>query len=209
MSPKQAVVVKTLGSDAEEQVAISPLTDAQDGWGTNGAGAVMQNSFNPSPQKGIVERAVEKIGVFYTYDRDGKLYTPFPGRNHVKVVHAWYSLARAGIFRLTCLIDPPIPSRNVPEALRVCNDYHAQHLFGRLYVENYDIEGQSVALLWFESQVVISDTVSVDFLATFIKSRLATGLAYLAEPQTQKRLYGSRPKVSRTTTRKGKGGDAA
>jgi hypothetical protein len=209
MTQNQAVFVKTLGSDAEEQVSIYPATAVQDGWETNGDGAVMHRPFNPPPEKDIVERALEKIGGYYTRDRDGKLYTPLSGTNRVKAVHAWYSLSSKGIFRLICLVDPPIPPRNVREAMGVCNDYHTHYLFGRLYVDTPQIEGEAVTLLWFESQLDISAGVSVDFLATFIQSRLATGCAYLAEPQTQKRLYGSGPKRGRKTSGNGKDGDAA
>jgi hypothetical protein len=138
-------------------------------------------------------RALDRIGQPYTH-RDGDLYAVIPSRERPDAyLQVWFLIdgQTDKIFRLSCLVQPPIPWQNVPEAMFSCESYHENFRFGRLYL--WAEEGQSVTNLRFEGQIDVTDGVSEAFLGTYIASHLANICAFLAQALRDTPLFGDHP----------------
>ena len=161
--------------------------------GTNGAdeivSAVIPHNAIQSFSPGLLEEALNSIGVNYMRDQDGDLCTLIPSDSISCPAVCWFLIddEYPQIFTLYCRVSPRIPQSKRQDALLACNEYNTRYRFGRFQLSITD--GQTDATFYFVAQLDLSDGTTVAFLKTFILSHLSSACAFLGEPHVQKRLF--------------------
>jgi hypothetical protein len=179
------VVVESLGTNHADEVV---------------SAAIPHNaleSFSP----GLLEEALNSIGLNYLRDQDGDFCTIIPSDSISSHAVCWFLIddEYPQIFTLYCRVSPRIPKRRWQDALLACNEYHTHYRFGRFQLSI--TEGQTDATLCFVAQLDLSDGTTAAFLKTFILSHISSACAFLGEPHVHKRFFlaPSRKRSSKAT----------
>jgi hypothetical protein len=141
----------------------------------------------------LIIRALDRIGLPYTEDCDGDLYTRIPGGSSDAYLQVWFLREgeSAMIFRLSCLVQPPVQSQNVAEAFAACQAFHETFRFGRLFLQAG--EGQRSLNFRFEGQLDVTGGISGALLETYIRSHVASVCAFLAQARRDTHLFDEPP----------------
>jgi Putative bacterial sensory transduction regulator len=137
----------------------------------------------------LIQRALDRIGLPYRYDCDGDLYIRIPGGSLEAYLQCWFLIEgeTCRLFRLSCLVQPPIPWQNVTDALAACQAFHETFRFGRLLL--HADEGRRACNFRFEGQIDVTPGISDALLETYIRSHVASVLAFLAQACRDTRLF--------------------
>jgi hypothetical protein len=159
----------------------------------------MQPTRTQPATKALIARSLDRTRIDWGLDCDDDPYVVIPSKERPEsFLQCWFLLEGQvdKIFRLSCLVQPVIPWKNLAEALILCNQYPERFRFGRLYCQPA-AEPEEGITLYFEGQLDVTDGVSEAFLATFIESHVASICAFLAKAFRNKKLFAPPPKPRR------------